>query len=53
MHLFIIMLLGTAAPVVFNISDVRTRHTKNLNNENTKPIFGDPEDPSAAALKVR
>lgn len=41
-----------STPVVFNIGDVRTRHTKNLNIENTKPFFGDPEDPSAAALKV-
>lgn len=23
-----------------------------MNSENTKPFFGDPEDPSAAALKV-
>lgn len=45
--------LGASGPVVFNIGDVRTRHTNNLNIENTKPFFGDPEDPSAAALKVR
>lgn len=42
-----------STPIVFNIGDVRTRHTNNLNIENTKPFFGDPEDPSAAALKVR
>lgn len=45
--------LDVSTPVVFNIGDVRTRHTNNLNIENTKPFFGDPEDPSAAALKVR
>lgn len=37
--------------MVFNIGDVRTRHTHNLRNECTKPFF-DPKDPSAAALKV-
>lgn len=37
---------------VFNIGDVRTRHSENLTSENTKPFFGDPEDPSAAVLKV-
>ncbi|XP_055322426.1 phosphatidylinositol 4-kinase beta isoform X2 [Sitodiplosis mosellana] len=42
---------SVSGPVVFNIGDVRTRHTNNLNIENTKPFFGDPEDPSAAALK--
>lgn len=47
-----IIWIGNSTPVVFNIGDVRTRHTNNLNNENTKPFFGDPEDPSAAALKV-
>lgn len=47
-----LFLLDSSGPVVFNIGDVRTRHTNNLNNENTKPFFGDPEDPSAAALKV-
>lgn len=50
-HLFIF--IGVSGPVLFNIGDVRTRHTNNLNVENTKPFFGDPEDPSAAALKVR
>lgn len=39
-------------PVVFNIGDVRTRHCNNLNCENTKSFSNDPEDPSAAALKV-
>lgn len=43
--------LGGTGPVVFNIGDVRTRHTYNLRNECTKPFF-DPKDPSAAALKV-
>lgn len=37
---------------MFNIGDVRTRHCKNLYSENTKPFSNDPEDPSAAALKV-
>lgn len=37
---------------VFNIGDVRLRHSENLTSENTKPFFGDPEDPSAAVLKV-
>lgn len=45
------MILGGAGAVVFNIGDVRTRHTSNLQNECTKPFF-DPKDPSAAALKV-
>lgn len=39
-------------PVSFNIADVRTRHCNNLYTENTKPFSNDPEDPSAAALKV-
>lgn len=37
---------------MFNIGDVRTRHCNNLNCENTKSFSNDPEDPSAAALKV-
>lgn len=41
-----------AAPALFNIGDVRTRHCKNLYSENAKPFSNDPEDPSAAALKV-
>lgn len=45
------MISGGAGAVVFNIGDVRTRHTSNLQNECTKPFF-DPKDPSAAALKV-
>lgn len=36
---------------VFNIGDVRLRHSENLTSENTKPFFADPEDPSAAVLK--
>lgn len=40
------------APRSFNIGDVRTRHSNNLYSENTKPFSNDPEDPSAAALKV-
>lgn len=36
----------------FNISDVRSRHCKNLNFESAKPFMNDPDDPSAAALKV-
>lgn len=40
-------------PVLFNIGDVRTRHCNNLNCENTKSFSNDPEDPSAAALKVK
>lgn len=40
------------APVLFNIRDVRNRHCVNLNVENTKTFSNDPEDPSAAALKV-
>lgn len=39
-------------PVLFNIGDVRTRHCNNLSCENTKSFSNDPEDPSAAALKV-
>lgn len=47
-----ILALGIGAgTVVFNIGDVRTRHTHNLRNETTKSFF-DPKDPSAAALKV-
>lgn len=42
----------TGAPRSFNIGDVRTRHSNNLYSENTKPFSNDPEDPSAAALKV-
>lgn len=38
---------------VFNIGDVRLRHSENLTSENAKPFFGDPEDPSAAVLKVK
>lgn len=38
---------------MFNVGDVRIRHLKNLNSENTKQTFGDPEDPSAAILKVK
>lgn len=38
--------------MLFNIGDVRLRHCANLNNEFTKPFSNDPEDPSAAALKV-
>lgn len=41
------------APESFNIGDVRNRHCRNLNAENTKPFKNDPDDPSAAALKVR
>lgn len=37
---------------MFNIGDVRLRHCANLNHEFTKPFSNDPEDPSAAALKV-
>lgn len=40
-------------PVLFNIGDVRTRHCNNLTCENTKSFSNDPEDPSAAALKVK
>lgn len=32
---------------------MRVRHCSNLNCENTKSFSNDPEDPSAAALKVR
>lgn len=39
-------------PQLFNIGDVRNRHCRNLNAENTKPFKNDPDDPSAAALKV-
>ncbi|KAG5678121.1 hypothetical protein PVAND_007820 [Polypedilum vanderplanki] len=39
------------APQLFNIADVRFRHCRNLNAENTKPFKNDPDDPSAAALK--
>lgn len=39
-------------PIVFNIGDVRSRHCNNLNCENMKSFNNDPEDPSAAALKV-
>lgn len=39
--------------MLFNIRDVRNRHCVNLNVENTKTFSNDPEDPSAAALKVR
>lgn len=42
----------SGAPVLFNIRDVRNRHCVNLNAENTKTFSNDPEDPSAAALKV-
>ncbi|KAL7051140.1 hypothetical protein ACKWTF_004350 [Chironomus riparius] len=38
-------------PQLFNIADVRNRHCRNLNAENTKPFRNDPDDPSAAALK--
>lgn len=38
---------------LFNIADVRDRHCKSLNVENTKPFRNDPDDPSAAALKVK
>ena len=38
--------------MLFNIRDVRNRHCVNLNVENTKTFNNDPEDPSAAALKV-
>lgn len=38
--------------MLFNIRDVRNRHCVNLNVENTKTFSNDPEDPSAAALKV-
>lgn len=44
--------ISTGTPAVFNVGDVRIRHLKNLNSENTKQTFGDPEDPSAAILKV-
>lgn len=37
---------------MFNIGDVRLRHCSNLSCENTKSFSNDPEDPSAAALKV-
>lgn len=40
-----------SVPRLFNIGDVRTRHSNNLYSENTKPFSNDPEDPSAAALK--
>lgn len=46
------LLCFAAAPAMFNIGDVRTRHCKNLYSENAKPFSNDPEDPSAAALKV-
>lgn len=39
-------------PMHFNIGDVRLRHCANLNTEYTKSFNRDPEDPSAAALKV-
>lgn len=39
-------------PSFFNIGDVRVRHCSNLSCENTKSFSNDPEDPSAAALKV-
>lgn len=42
-----------AAPTSFNIGDVRNRHRINLHSEIAKPFSNDPEDPSAAALKVR
>lgn len=42
-----------AAPTSFNIGDVRMRHRNNLYSEVAKPFSNDPEDPSAAALKVR
>lgn len=41
------------APTSFNIGDVRMRHRINLHSEIAKPFSNDPEDPSAAALKVR
>lgn len=41
-----------AAPNSFNIGDVRMRHCINLYSEIAKPFSNDPEDPSAAALKV-
>lgn len=37
----------------FNIGEVRMRHRMNLYSEIAKPFSNDPEDPSAAALKVR
>lgn len=40
------------APSSFNIGDVRMRHCINLYSEIAKPFSNDPEDPSAAALKV-
>ncbi len=40
------------APTSFNIGDVRMRHRINLYSEVAKPFSNDPEDPSAAALKV-
>lgn len=43
---------STGASHVFNIGDVRLRHCKNLNSENARPFTNDPDDPSAAALKV-
>lgn len=42
----------TDTPQLFNIADVRNRHCRNLNAENTRPFRNDPDDPSAAALKV-
>lgn len=47
-----ILSVPQGAPHVFNIGDVRLRHCKNLNSENTRPFRNDPDDPSAAALKV-
>lgn len=45
-------MFSKGASHVFNIGDVRLRHCKNLNTENTRPFRNDPDDPSAAALKV-
>lgn len=39
-------------PPSFNIGDVRMRHRINLYSEVAKPFSNDPEDPSAAVLKV-
>lgn len=47
------VICGLATPRMFNIGDVRTRHSNNLYSENTRSFSHDPEDPSAAALKVQ
>lgn len=50
--MFVVCCFVLDVPRVFNIGDVRTRHSNNLYSENTRSFSHDPEDPSAAALKV-